>query len=98
MKTPLNKKILQNHLTYAWWKYALIALLAVVGWSLIYSMTEYRAPEEKKIILGVYAYGSDANIAPYMESVRAELLPAAFRAGGLPLPLHCNRNTRTCGL
>ena len=75
MKTPLNKKILQNHLTYAWWKYALIALLAVVGWSLIYSMTEYRAPEEKKIILGVYAYGSDANIAPYMESVRAELLP-----------------------
>ena len=75
MKTPLNKKILQNHLTYAWWKYALIVLLAVVGWSLIYSMTEYRAPEEKKIILGVYAYGSDSNINPYMENVRAELLP-----------------------
>lgn len=75
MKTPVTKEKLQNHLSYSWWKYALLALVAIFGWNLVYSMTAYRAPEEKKIILGVYSYGSEANINAYMAQVRQELLP-----------------------
>ena len=75
MKTPITKAKLQNHISYSWWKYALLALVAIFGWNIIYSMTAYRAPEEKKIVLGVYSYGSDSNIMAYMEQVRLDLMP-----------------------
>ncbi len=75
MKTPVTKKSIQDHITYSSWKYALLALLAIFGWSLVYSMTTYRAPEEKKIILGVYSYGNSTNVDAYMETVRQDLLP-----------------------
>lgn len=75
MKTPLNKEKLQNHLTYSLWKYALLVVVAVFGWNIIYSVTEYQAPEEKKIILGVYGYANEASMNTYMENVRQELMP-----------------------
>ena len=75
MKTPVTKEKLQNHLTYSLWKYALLAVIAIFGWNIIYSMTAYRAPEEKKIVLGVYSYGSEDNINAYMEQVRLDLMP-----------------------
>ena len=75
MKTPITMARLQNHISYSWWKYALLALVAIFGWNIIYSMTAYRAPEEKKIVLGVYSYGSDSNIMAYMEQVRLDLMP-----------------------
>lgn len=75
MKTPLNKEKLQNHITYSLWKYALLAVAAVLGWNFIYSVTAYQAPDEKKIILGVYAYNNEASMNAYMENVRQELMP-----------------------
>ena len=75
MKTPITKEKLQNHIHYSWWKYALLVLLAVFGWNIIYSMTAYRAPDEKQVILGVYAYGSETAIDAYMEEIRQELMP-----------------------
>lgn len=75
MKTPITKAKIQNHFTYSLWKYALLAVLAIFGWNIIYSVTAYRPPEEKKVVMGVYSYGSDDNIAAYMEQVRLDLLP-----------------------
>ena len=75
MKTPLTKERLRNHFTYSLWKYVLLAAVAIFGWNLIYTMTAYRAPEEKKIVMGIYSYGSDENLTPYMEQVRTELMP-----------------------
>ena len=75
MKTPLTKEKLQNHFTYSLWKYALLAVIAIFGWNLIYSMTAYQAPEEKKVVMGVYSFGSEDNINAYMEKVRVELMP-----------------------
>lgn len=75
MKTPVTKEKVQNHINYSWWKYALLALIAIFGWNIIYSMTAYRAPEEKKVVLGVYSYGSEANINAYMEQIRLDLMP-----------------------
>ncbi len=75
MKTPITKESIRNHFTYAWWKYALLVVLAVFGWNIVYTMTAYRPPEEKKIILGVYGYGNNENVNVYMEQVRQEQFP-----------------------
>lgn len=75
MKTPVTKEKLRNHLTYSLWKYAVLAAVAIFGWNIIYSITAYRVPDEKKIVVGVYSYGSDINLNAYMEQVRQDLLP-----------------------
>lgn len=74
MKTPITKEKLQHHFTYSLWKYALLAVVAIFGWNLIYSMTAYQAPEEKKVVMGVYSYGSEDNINIYMEKIRVDLM------------------------
>lgn len=75
MKTPITKAKLQNHFTYSLWKYALLAVVAIFGWNIVYSMTAYQPPDEKKVILGVFSYGDETNINAYMEQVRLELMP-----------------------
>ncbi len=75
MKTPITREKFQNHITYSSWKYILLVAVAIFGWNIIYSMTQYQPPEEKKVILGVYSYGEDVNITPYMQRVQQELLP-----------------------
>ena len=76
MHTPITKERLQNHIHYSWWKYAILLVVGIFGWNLLFSITAPRAPEEKKIILGVYSYGVDGNINAYMEQFRLEQLPA----------------------
>ena len=39
MKTPVTKQTLRTHFTYSWWKYALLAVLAVFGIDLLYTVT-----------------------------------------------------------
>ena len=74
MKTPLTRKKIQHHLSYSLWKYALLIAIAIFGWNIIFSVTQYRAPEYKKIVLGIYAYGDETNINAYMEQVRVDLM------------------------
>ena len=75
MKTPITKEKFQNHITYSSWKYILLVVAAIFGWNIIYSVTQYQPPEEKKVILGIFSYGEDVNITPYMQRIQAELLP-----------------------
>ena len=75
MKTPITREKLQNHFTYSLWKYALLAVVTIFGWNIVYSMTAYQPPDEKKVVLGVYSYGSETNIDAYMEQVRLDLMP-----------------------
>ena len=75
MKTPLTKEKIQHHFTYSLWKYALLAVIAIFGWNIVYSMTAYQAPEEKKVVMGIYAYGDESKINAYTEQVRLEYMP-----------------------
>lgn len=75
MKTPITKQRLRNHLTYGWWKYALLIVFAVFGWNLIYTVTRYRAPEEKKIVINLYVYGDQQALNNYMADVNANQMP-----------------------
>lgn len=75
MKTPITREKIQHHLTYSSWKYILLIVAAVFGWNIIYSMTQYQPPEEKKIVMGIFSYGDEVNILPYTERIRTELMP-----------------------
>ncbi|MBQ8202029.1 MAG: hypothetical protein IJZ74_09735 [Clostridia bacterium] len=69
MKTPVSLKRIQNHFSYSWWKYVILAAVSIMGWSILFSVTAYRPPEEKKIILGVYSYGDETVLQGYMDQV-----------------------------
>ena len=75
MKTPINGETLRNHLTYSWWKYVLVAVLAIFGVNLLYTVTAYRPPESKKVLLYIYGYADEDRMDAYMASVQAEYLP-----------------------
>ncbi len=49
LRTPVTKKAVKNHFAYGWWKYALLILVSIFGWDLLYTTTAYRPPENKKI-------------------------------------------------
>lgn len=70
MKTPITWKGIRNHLTYAWWKYALLVVLSVFGWNLVYTTTAYRPPNEKKVDMYVFGSGEQELLDVYMENVR----------------------------
>ncbi|MBR1709958.1 MAG: hypothetical protein IJ719_14210 [Clostridia bacterium] len=54
----ITKSKLKTHFHYGWWKYLLALVISVFGISIVFDMTEYRPPEEKKTelyILNGYA-------------------------------------------
>ncbi len=71
LKTPIKKKAVKNHFAYGWWKYALLIIVAVFGWDLIYTSTAYRPPEDKKVLFYVSASSGDSEkIDEYMAQVQ----------------------------
>lgn len=75
MKTPVTVSRIRNHFTYSWWKYALLIVIAVLGWDIIYTVTRYRAPEDKKVVLSVYVYADSEGLESYMTQVNATEMP-----------------------
>ena len=55
----ITKKRIHEHMAYSKWKYILLAIVCVVAWNLIYSMTEYRPPKEKRVHVYVLSAGAD---------------------------------------
>lgn len=47
----ITKRRLRNHVAYNWWKYAIVVVLSIMGVNLLFTTTEYRPPEERKIEL-----------------------------------------------
>ncbi|MBR6027997.1 MAG: hypothetical protein IKP40_02830 [Clostridia bacterium] len=75
MKTPLTAARIRGHLTYSWWKYALLAVACIMGWNLFYTVTAYRSPEDKKLTVYFYAYGDTAEVNTWLEAIRLEKYP-----------------------
>ena len=71
MKTPITSKTLKQHFAYNWWKYLLVALLAFGLVDLLYSVTSYKSPAEKKVEFYVYGLMDQEKLTDYMEEVRA---------------------------
>ncbi|MBP3427982.1 MAG: hypothetical protein J6M47_06945 [Clostridia bacterium] len=49
----MDKHTLKNHWHYSWWKYALLCAIGFFGVNILFTVTAYRVPEEKKIELYV---------------------------------------------
>ena len=76
MKTPLTKARWKHHLAYNGWKYILALILSIVGWNLIYTMTAYRPPEDKKVDVYLSLASADQTAFDgYLEKVWKEELP-----------------------
>lgn len=45
----ITRKWLKNHLTYSWWKYLMLVVACVMGVDMLFAMTAYRVPEDKKV-------------------------------------------------
>lgn len=76
IKTPLNQERLRTHITYSGWKYVLLIIIAIFGWNLIYTMTAYRSPEDKRIDLYVITYTSTAEyIDAFIKPIGEEVAP-----------------------
>ena len=75
MKTPVTKQRLRHHLAYGWWKYALLIAIAMFGWNLVYTVTRYRAPEDKKVVVNLYVLGDQVALDAYLADVNASRMP-----------------------
>lgn len=47
----ITRKKLKTHWHYSWWKYVMLTALSIMVVDIVFAMTAYRAPEEKKIEL-----------------------------------------------
>lgn len=72
MKEKITKAYVQNHFLYFKWVYTLIVIFAVMGWSLIFSVTRPQVPEDKKIDVyfcgPTFQYDQDQMQAEAMEA------------------------------
>ena len=76
IKTPITRERIKNHLTYSSWKYVVLAVLAIMGWSLIYTTTAYRSPQDKRIDLYVQTATSTQEIMDaFLEPIWKEVTP-----------------------
>ena len=74
MKTPLNRQRLQQHLTYSWWKYAILIIIGALGVNLIYTVTTYRSPADKIIDMYIYGFADEKAMQSYMDQVHEQQL------------------------
>ena len=75
MKTPVTSRTLKQHITYSWWKYLLIAVVAFGLVDLLYSVTAYRPPRDKTVSLFVYGYTSEEKLNSYLDNIRTNEMP-----------------------
>lgn len=75
MKTPVTGDAIRQHMTYSWWKYVLVAVCAIFGVNMYFTVTAYRPPESKKVLIYVYGYANQDGLDAYMADIQREHLP-----------------------
>ena len=76
IKTPINRQTIKDHMTYSVWKYALMAACVIFGWSLIYTTTAYRSPQNKRVDVYIQSSTTSKEIVDaFMEPIWKETVP-----------------------
>ena len=86
ISTPVTKDQLKNHFTYNAWKYLMVGVFAIFGWSLIYTQTAYRSPQDKRI--DVYIKSStvtEALMTSFFEPIWKDVVPDMELVSGVTL-------------
>lgn len=77
IRTPVDKTHIRNHLAYSGWKYALLAVLSIFCWSLIYTQTAYRSPQDKRIDVYIKSSTVSTEMADkFMEPIWKSTVPS----------------------
>ena len=88
IKTPINRETLKHHLNYGLWKYALMAACVIMGWSLIYTATTYRSPQDKRVDVYILSNtASDEMVEKFLEPVWKETVPEMEVVNGVVMSL-----------
>ena len=86
MNTPITKERLANHFAYNAWKYLVVCACAIFGWSLVYTQTAYRSPQDKRIDVYIKSSTvSEALMESYFETLRKEVAPEMEIISGVTL-------------
>ena len=76
IKTPINRKKIRTHITYNFWKYIMVIAAAVFGWDLLYSMTAYKSPEDKRIDLYIQSpLVTEQRVEAFFQPIWEERVP-----------------------
>lgn len=70
----ITKKRIKDHWHYGWWKYAIWLVLTLFGIDLLFAVTAYRSPEEKRLQLYMCNGYADA------QALQEDLWPALLEA------------------
>ena len=70
----ITRKRIKNHWHYSWWKYAIWLALTLIGIDLLFAVTAYRPPEDKRLQL--YICNGYANADALQEALWPALLKA----------------------
>lgn len=77
IEMPITKRRIQNHFHYAWWIYALVLILTILGWNLVHTVTHYQSPPHLKVEWFYAGYMMDNGEAAeaLMDRAHEEILP-----------------------
>ena len=101
IRTPIDKDHIRSHMTYHGWKFVALLVLGIAGWALLFQMTAYRSPQDKRI--DVYFSSSSAStemcdaflkplwdeVTPDMETVSSvALMPSADYTAAMQMQVY----------
>ena len=75
---PITSEKVKNHFHYHLWKYALLAVLSIIAWNMLFTITRYRVPEHMKVEFytdGVLIPETTATMDALMAKIHEEALP-----------------------
>lgn len=77
IEMPITKRRIQHHFHYAWWIYVLLAVVAILGWNLVHTVTRYQSPPHLKVewFYGGYMTDNGEGIDALMQRAHEEVLP-----------------------
>ena len=86
IKTPINKETIKNHMTYSTWKYVLMAACVIFGWSLIYTTTAYRSPQNKRVDVYIQSNtASSESIQAFLDPIWKKTVPEMETVNGVAM-------------
>lgn len=77
-KLSITRNRVRNHFHYYWWQYAILIVLSVFLWNLLYTMTHYRAPEHLKVewyYEGAVTYETQQQMDQLLADITPEIFP-----------------------
>jgi len=75
VNTKITRERARSHFQYGFWKYALLAVFAVFGWNLFYSVTAYRPPDDKKVDTYFVTYALSGDTTDALSDMAAPAFP-----------------------